>query len=748
MDILHEVDAFMQLVLSKSLQPPLSIGLLGNWGSGKSFFMNKLHERIELKSQSLLKEKSDQKNYCENIAQIQFNAWYYVDANLWASLVDKIFQSLGENVGLLSDEQKKEAKLYKQLASTEKLKERAEQSIQEIENKKTDLQNKLDQLKIEKKKKADELIDVKAKDVFNELMIDPKVKTFVDEAREKLEFGESKGIKDTVIESLNDVNGLLDEYKSNRTKVKESIKYLLSIKNWKALTALLLFLIIPILVVYALYPYLEKWNTIVGGFETEQVLKIITGIGSIVTAVSLFIKQLITTTEPVFKKINEGVDYLNLAKLKLENLKQLATAKIDSDIEGVLIEIEGIEEQENDLQKKKAEAELDVDSIKREIEAIEAGKRFSSFLEQRIASEDYKKHLGIISIIREDFSKLTEYFQSNIEQITNDLKVERIVLYIDDLDRCPPKKVVEVLQAIHLILAFPLFVVVVGVDVRWIYNSLIAEYGNMLHHINTPNSPATNQISSSATPFDYLEKVFQIPFQIKSIDNAGKKLYISKLLADDVLEAESQKDQVSQYNKEYNMSPTVETPVLNDLQENQLEVTQPIIEDANPSEMETIFDIKPLKIEKEQLDFISFLAPIIGDSPRSIKRFINVARLVKSNPKWLPEYGQEQNLAFPCFLTLMAVVIGTPEMATIFLKCLEEDAISINLGELLTNNSPQVKDDFESQQINDQWKVLKDFVSDSWLEDNEIVKSIFYFDIAYLRKIEPTVSRFSFRTLG
>lgn len=46
--------------------------------------------------------------------------------------------------------------------------------------------------------------------------------------------------------------------------------------------------------------------------------------------------------------------------------------------------------------------------------------------------------------------------------------VERIVLYIDDLDRCPPKRVVEVLEAVHLLLAFPLFVVVVGVDVRWV----------------------------------------------------------------------------------------------------------------------------------------------------------------------------------------------------------------------------------------------------------------------------------------
>ncbi len=45
---------------------------------------------------------------------------------------------------------------------------------------------------------------------------------------------------------------------------------------------------------------------------------------------------------------------------------------------------------------------------------------------------------------------------------------ERIVIYIDDLDRCSETKVYEVLQAIHLLLAFDLFVVVVGVDVGWV----------------------------------------------------------------------------------------------------------------------------------------------------------------------------------------------------------------------------------------------------------------------------------------
>ena len=50
--------------------------------------------------------------------------------------------------------------------------------------------------------------------------------------------------------------------------------------------------------------------------------------------------------------------------------------------------------------------------------------------------------------------------------------MNRIVLYIDDLDRCPEDKVIEVLRTAHLLLAFPLFVCVVAVDPRWVSRSL------------------------------------------------------------------------------------------------------------------------------------------------------------------------------------------------------------------------------------------------------------------------------------
>ncbi len=44
-----EVDAFAYLIAAKALQPPMAIGLFGDWGSGKSFFMGArtlIEERI------------------------------------------------------------------------------------------------------------------------------------------------------------------------------------------------------------------------------------------------------------------------------------------------------------------------------------------------------------------------------------------------------------------------------------------------------------------------------------------------------------------------------------------------------------------------------------------------------------------------------------------------------------------------------------------------------------------------------
>jgi hypothetical protein len=78
------------------------------------------------------------------------------------------------------------------------------------------------------------------------------------------------------------------------------------------------------------------------------------------------------------------------------------------------------------------------------------------------------------------------------------VSVDRIVLYVDDLDRCGAKVVMSVLEAIHILLASDLFVVVVGVDMKWLLSSI----------------EISHQQISDGDALDFLEKIFQIPFWV------------------------------------------------------------------------------------------------------------------------------------------------------------------------------------------------------------------------------------------
>ena len=115
-----------------------------------------------------------------------------------------------------------------------------------------------------------------------------------------------------------------------------------------------------------------------------------------------------------------------------------------------------------------------------------------------------------MALVRNDFEQLSDFIETENRQLIpkkkdeehfkriedeeedKDVRINRIVLYIDDLDRCPPNKVVDVLQAVHLLLAFPLFVVVVGVDARWITRSLETRYRELLHSSSNGEIGETN----------------------------------------------------------------------------------------------------------------------------------------------------------------------------------------------------------------------------------------------------------------
>jgi hypothetical protein len=98
----------------------------------------------------------------------------------------------------------------------------------------------------------------------------------------------------------------------------------------------------------------------------------------------------------------------------------------------------------------------------------------------------------------------------------------RLVVFVDDLDRCLPEKAVEILEAIKLFLDVPGVVFVIGMDREVIRKGIEAHYGSLLRSV----------VGSDEPPIDgdrYLEKVVQIPFNVPPLDMDTRLAFISFL---------------------------------------------------------------------------------------------------------------------------------------------------------------------------------------------------------------------------
>ena len=90
------VNNLSRYISHEGLSPPVAIGVFGDWGSGKSFFIRALQSQIALLSSQSRDALRDGRTtvFCSHIVQIEFNAWHFVESNLWASLAAHIFDRL------------------------------------------------------------------------------------------------------------------------------------------------------------------------------------------------------------------------------------------------------------------------------------------------------------------------------------------------------------------------------------------------------------------------------------------------------------------------------------------------------------------------------------------------------------------------------------------------------------------------------------------------------------------------------
>jgi formylglycine-generating enzyme required for sulfatase activity len=100
----------------------------------------------------------------------------------------------------------------------------------------------------------------------------------------------------------------------------------------------------------------------------------------------------------------------------------------------------------------------------------------------------------------------------------------RLVVFVEDLDRCLPEKAIELPESIKLFLDIPGYLFVLGVDKK------VVQKGIAYHYKHFERQGDADDKERTISPEDYLEKMIQLPIDLPPIEPEHKIGYINSLL--------------------------------------------------------------------------------------------------------------------------------------------------------------------------------------------------------------------------
>ena len=150
-----------------------------------------------------------------------------------------------------------------------------------------------------------------------------------------------------------------------------------------------------------------------------------------------------------------------------------------------------------------------------------AGKQFESAYEQLVENPDYRRRSGALYLVHSDIARVLELVAT---------KDRPLVIFVDDLDRCSPGTVVQVIEAINLFVAGDysnsIFVIAMGPEM--VAAHIEAAYGDLVQKLEQ-----TSGTSSQA--FDlgwrFLEKIVQLPLALPTMETTRTSSYFDGLFS-------------------------------------------------------------------------------------------------------------------------------------------------------------------------------------------------------------------------
>lgn len=211
----------------------------------------------------------------------------------------------------------------------------------------------------------------------------------------------------------------------------------------------------------------------------------------------------------------------------------------------------------------------------------------------KITGKDKYNNL-LEDVTKGNTSKFIATFRELFEDLVNDMGYKAVIVYVDDLDRCDPKRIIGCLEAVKLFVNVKKTAFVIGADER------IIEYAISQHY---PIQMKKEDISS---PFsDYLEKLIQLPYKLPRLSDNEQETYITLLLCKNHL-SEIHFNEIHQKYLEFRKTDKHSKYNIDDIEAN-------IPENQN---------INFYAVEY-RLPIVPIIKQFLNGNPRQLKRFLN-----------------------------------------------------------------------------------------------------------------------------
>ncbi len=539
--VTRDVNSVAALLAARDTAPPLSVALLGDWGSGKSSFMQQVINRVDTLANAS-KRDPQTSAYAAHVCQVRFNAWHYSDDHLWTGLIEHLFHELADRRRHPTGDDQREA-TEAELASEEARRKKLNEDL-EIADKARSNQHWLGWLN--KLSRVIPVFHMASRNVWTEISTPRRL--------------------------LRDV--------------------------------MLILAFVGLIIVFTM---LVNTNS---GWTTGVIATVAAVLSSAVLA---------------WRHMDKFIDQVR-----------------------------------SELQRRKDDSEIQIETLADQLDRIDPARRLKSLLSEISSAERYEQYRGLTGRIRQDLDRISDELAAarddwakSKSSITPPL--QRIILYVDDLDRCATARVAQVLQAVNLLLNMTLFIVVVAVDPRWLLGAIKEQYGNEL---------GKDQRHERA--LNFLDKIFHISYAVQPMGDRAASYLRSLLPPVEDTEPTPEKGQQADPQRQP-PSKQAATDHDEDDQDTEINSKPPTVRRRRPVSID--LTDRALRLRSAEHDFLPHLASLLP-TPRAIKKLTNLYRLLRIAvaDDQIDEFvGNSDGGPYQAAALLLATVISNPVQAESFL---------------------------------------------------------------------------------